>query len=117
MPSVFVTSSNFKIEDAAKSDCFCDFCAFFKTKRCERRFVFMKGVPAPKKVGNLCCRGRLRKLGADCSAIGVYCVTITWQQIFEDSLQVTVVGVLPHMTVQPERTHLRHVMHRDIDCW
>jgi len=50
------------------------------------------------------CRGRLRNLRADCSIVGLYCVTIIWQQIFKGSLQVTVERVLMHVTV--ERTHL-----------
>ena len=39
----------------------------------------------------LCLRFRLRKSGANWSAIGLCCVTTTWQQIFEDAhaLQVT----------------------------
>jgi len=32
--------------------------------------------------------------------VGFCCVTITQQQIFEDLLQVTVVGVLLHVTVE-----------------
>jgi len=32
------------------------------------------------------CRGKLQNAGANCSTIGVCCVTITWQQIFEDAL-------------------------------
>jgi len=38
---------------------------------------------------------KLRNWGANCSAIDLCCVT-TWQQIFEDAHEVTVVGVLPH---------------------
>jgi len=34
---------------------------------------------------------------------GLCCVTITCQQIFEDALQVTVVGVLPHVTIKCRR--------------
>jgi len=41
--------------------------------------------------------------GANCCTIGLYCVTIIWQQIFEDALQVTVVGVLPHVTIERRR--------------
>jgi len=47
------------------------------------------------------CRGRLRNLLADCCTLGLYCVTMTRQQIFKCSLQVTVVGVLPHVTRAP----------------
>jgi len=39
-------------------------------------------------------------LRAVCSTVGLYCVTITWQQIFKGSLQVTVESVLPHVTVE-----------------
>jgi len=38
-----------------------------------------------------------------CERIGLYCITITWQQIFKSSLYITVVGVLLHETA--ERTH------------
>jgi len=37
---------------------------------------------------------------ADLSFVDLYCFTITWQQIFKGSLQVTVEGVLLHVTVQ-----------------
>jgi len=46
----------------------------------------------------------LGKSRADCSTVGLYCVTITWQQIFKISLYIAVAGVLFHETV--ERTHL-----------
>jgi len=36
--------------------------------------------------------------------VGLYFVTMTWQQIFKGSLQIMVKGVLPHVTV--ERRHL-----------
>jgi len=49
-------------------------------------------------------RGRLRNFRADCSIAGLYCITITWQHIFKGSLQVTIEGVLLHVTV--ERRHL-----------
>jgi len=49
-------------------------------------------------------RGTLRNSRANCSTISVCCVTIAWQQIFDDALQVTAVGVLPHVTI--ERRHL-----------
>jgi len=50
-------------------------------------------LPAESGCGNLL---------SDCSAVGLYCITITWQQIFKSSLQVqaAVVGVLPHVTVE-----------------
>jgi len=50
------------------------------------------------------CRGGLRKSRTDCSTVGLYCVTITWQQIFKGLLYITVAGVLFHETVV--RTHL-----------
>jgi len=51
----------------------------------------------------LACRGRLRKSGASYSNIGLRCVTITWQQIFEDTLQATVVGIFLHVTIECRR--------------
>jgi len=54
-------------------------------------------------VPSFACRGGLRKSRADCSTVGLYCVTITWQQICKGSLY-TVAGVLLHETV--ERRHL-----------
>ena len=39
------------------------------------------------------CRGRLRNSGANYFTVGLFCVTITWQQIFEDALEVTVVDI------------------------
>jgi len=47
------------------------------------------------RVHSFSCRGWLRNWQADCFIVGLYCVTITWQQIFKGSVQVTVVGVLP----------------------
>jgi len=44
----------------------------------------------------LCLQGQVAKL-ADCFTVGFYCVTITWQQIFWCSLQVTMVDVVCHM--------------------
>jgi len=43
-------------------------------------------------VPSLACRGRLRKFGADCSTVGLHCVTTTWQQILTRSLHLTVTG-------------------------
>ena len=37
------------------------------------------------------CRGKLRNLRADCSTVGLYFVTITWQRIFTCSHQVTAI--------------------------
>ena len=46
------------------------------------------------------CRGKLRNLHTDCSTVWLYCITITWQQIFMCSLQVTVGGIFPHVSVE-----------------
>jgi len=54
-------------------------------------------------VPSFACTGGLRKLRADCSTVGLYCITITWQQIGRNSLYIAVSGVLLHETV--ERTH------------
>jgi len=48
-------------------------------------------------VPSFACRGGLQKSRADCSAIGLYCVTITWQQTCKDSLYISVTGVLLHV--------------------
>jgi len=42
-------------------------------------------------------------LRADCFTVGLHRVIITWQQIFKCSLQVTILGVLSHVTL--ERRH------------
>ena len=52
-------------------------------------------------VRSFACKGRLPNLLADCSTVGLYCVTITWQRTL-----VTVAGVLPHVDVTVERRHL-----------
>jgi len=41
-------------------------------------------------------------LRADCSTVGLYCVTITWQQIVKGSLQVAEEGVLQHVQLSVE---------------
>ena len=48
--------------------------------------------------------GKLPNVRADCFTVGVYHVIITWQQIFKCSLQVTILCVLSHVTL--ERRHL-----------
>ena len=50
------------------------------------------------------CKSKLPNLQADCFTVGLYRVIITWQQIFKCSLQVTILGVLLHVTL--ERRHL-----------
>ena len=50
-------------------------------------------------VRSYACRGRWSNLGAVYS-VGFYCITITRQQIFKGSLQVTVESVLPHVTIE-----------------
>ena len=49
---------------------------------------------------------------ADCSTVGLCCVTIPWQHIFIGLLQVTVVGVLSHVTV--ERSHLSRLSNETV---
>jgi len=49
-------------------------------------------------------RGVLRKSRVEYSTVGLYRVTITWQQTCKGSRCITVAGVLLHETV--ERTHL-----------
>ena len=41
-------------------------------------------------VPSFVCRGGLRKWRADCYTVDLYCVTITWQQIFKSLLYITV---------------------------
>jgi len=43
---------------------------------------------------------QVTKLASGFFIVGLYCVTITWQQIFKASLQIIVEGVLPHVTVE-----------------
>jgi len=62
-----------------------------------------------------CCKGKLPNLRAGCFAVVLYYVTLTWPQFFKGSLQVTVAGLLPLVTV--EHRHLWHVMQRETDCW
>ena len=38
-------------------------------------------------VSSFSCRGRLRNWQMDCFMVGLYCVTVTWQQIFKGSLK------------------------------
>jgi len=52
-------------------------------------------------------------LRADFSTVDVDCVTIKWQQMLKGFLQVTVVGVLPH--VSAERRCIWQVMQQDMD--
>jgi len=49
----------------------------------------------------------LQKSRAGCFTVGLYCVTITWQQICEGSLYTTVAGVL-----LPETVEGRHILGR-----
>jgi len=66
-------------------------------------------------VPSFACRGELRKSRADCSAVGLYCVTIPWQQTCKGSLYITVAGALLHETV--ERTHLGRQCSETVTCW
>ena len=52
-------------------------------------------------VRSFACKGKLRNLLADCSAVGLYCATVTWEWIFKRSLQVTSIGVFSHVTQAP----------------
>jgi len=51
-------------------------------------------------VWSFSCICRLRNLRADCFIVDLHCITITWQQIFKGLLQVTIIGILPHVTVE-----------------
>jgi len=42
--SVCFTSHTFENEDTTKLECFCDFYTYFKTRKWERRIIFMKGL-------------------------------------------------------------------------
>jgi len=55
-------------------------------------------------VPSFACRGVLRKSRVGCSTVGLYRVTIPWQQTCKSSRYITVAGVLLPETV--ERTHL-----------
>jgi len=55
-------------------------------------------------VSSFACRGVLRKSRVDCSTVGLYRVTIPWQQTCKSSRYITVAGVLLPETV--ERTHI-----------
>jgi len=50
-----------------------------------------------------CLQRQVEKLGSELFYYGHCCVTVVWQQIFEESLQVTVVSVLPHVTIECRR--------------
>jgi len=41
------------------------------------------------QVHSFACKVTIRNLGADCSTVGLYFVTITWQHTFKGSLQFT----------------------------
>ena len=45
------------------------------------------------------CRGKLPNFRADCFTVGLYRVIMTWLQIFKCLLQVTMLGVLSHVTL------------------
>jgi len=51
---------------------------------------------------------------ANCSTVGLYCVTKILQRILKISFQVTVVCLLMHVTV--EVRHLWQVKQQDSDC-
>jgi len=66
-------------------------------------------------VPSFACRGGLRKSRAVFSAVGDYCVTISWQQICKSSLYIAVAGVLLHETV--ERRRLGRWCCETVTCW
>ena len=51
-------------------------------------------------VRSFACRGRLSNLWANCFTVGVYCLTITWQKIFQCSLQVAILGFFSHVAIE-----------------
>ena len=51
--------------------------------------AFTVQISCSDYVRSFACNVMIRNVGADCSTIGLYFVTITWQQIFKGSLQVT----------------------------
>jgi len=55
------------------------------------------------QVCSFSCGGRGCETGKRIFIVGLYYVTITWQQILKASLQMIVEGVLPHMTVESRR--------------
>jgi len=65
-------------------------------------------------VPSFACRGGLRKSRADCSTVGLYCVTIPWQQTCKSSLYITVAGVLLRET--DELTHLGRECSKTVTC-
>ena len=71
-------------------------------------------------VPSFTCRGGLRNLWADCSTVGLYCVTIVWQKICKGSLHVTVAGTLLGITVAGVLLHCwtqtSQVMQRDVSA-
>jgi len=67
-------------------------------------YSVMQWCTCSSLVSSFACRGGLRKSRADCFAVGLYCVTIAWQQNRKGSLYTMVAGVLLYETV--ERTHL-----------
>ena len=68
------------------------------------------------RVPSFACRGGLRMSRADCSIAGLYCVTITWQQIYKGSLYITMPGVLLHETVERRRLGSNAARQWHADC-
>jgi len=49
----------------------------------------------------LCLQRQVTKCGSELFYSCLCCATITWQQIFEEALHVTVVGVLQRAIIEP----------------
>jgi len=58
----------------------------------------------------------LPKLESGCSAVGLYCVTITWQQIFKGSL-TSRYGSRCFAACDCQTQTSWQVMQRESDCW
>jgi len=58
-----------------------------------------------------------RNMRSDCFAVGFYCETIIWQNIFKGSLQVTVASRSFALTWLLLLNSFCQVTQRDSDCW
>jgi len=67
-------------------------------------------------VRSLSCRGRLQNWQADWFIVGLYCVTITRQQIFKGSVQVTTVASRRFAACECWTQTSWQVVQRDGDC-
>jgi len=78
-----------------------------------RRQVHCSGVMQLRTL--FCLQRQVRKLRTGCSTVGLYCLTIAWQQIFKGSLRVTVAGVLLACVCWTQTSC--QAMQRDSDGW